>query len=406
MITTDNKYSYKNKDFFYIIISTIFLLVVTSSVTSFWIERISSYELDFSQGDKYSTISGLFLIVGLICYSIKNKKALYPLISKNKLIFIIALYCLISCIWSQDTFITLRKALKIFVIIYLIALFGSHKVYLKDILRCYIVFTLIASIILIIAFPEYGFLQYMGEKNLPKGIFSNKNFLGAFCACGILLIINYDIFKQYKKVFLLVLSILLLSTNSVTAIIGVSFSLFILCMHYILSRLNFYIRNVLIYSSILILIVLVAIVLYMSFNVDTLFRLVHKDTTFTGRDKLWEFFIGYSLHNNFLLGAGFNSFFNGYKTSWILPGLGWAAESAHSDYIQTLLDLGAVGVLLLILFIVSAVIKGCRDIRLLSIISFFIIESFFEINFLRTTFIFVTVLYSLVMYNNPGDLNE
>lgn len=398
--------TYKNKDLFFIIISTIFLLVISTNITSFWIEKVSAYELDFSQGDKYATISGLILLIGLIIRSINHSKDLSSAVSKNRLISIIIGYCFISCFWSPDVFISLRRFLKVFIIIYLIIFFGYQKVYLKEILRYYIVFSLITSVILIILFPEYGIQNYMGEKLLPRGIFNNKNFLGAFCACSILLIINYKLYKKFSYIFLIVLFVLLLSTNSMTAIVGVSFSLLVLCIHYILSRIKSHLRSVIVYTSVLVVILILSLALYVDFSIDALFKLFNKDPSFTGRDDLWKFFIGYSLKNNFLLGAGFSSFFNGYKTSWIVSKLDWAAESAHSDFIQILLDLGVIGVSFLILFIVSSIVKGIKDIRLFSIILFFTIEAFFEINFLKTTFIFITIMYSFVRYNSNEDADK
>jgi len=86
---------------------------------------------------------------------------------------------------------------------------------------------------------------------------------------------------------------------------------------------------------------------------------VGKDPTLTDRTKIWAFLLG--MHTNPAIGTGYQSFWLGSRLDyfWQNSGLGHLNE-AHNGYLQVYLDLGLIGVLLVIGFLVAAYRSMCN----------------------------------------------
>jgi exopolysaccharide production protein ExoQ len=86
---------------------------------------------------------------------------------------------------------------------------------------------------------------------------------------------------------------------------------------------------------------------------------VGKDPTLTDRTKIWAFVLG--MHTNALFGTGYQSFWLGPRLEffWQNSGLGHINE-AHNGYLEVYLELGLIGVLLLVVFLVASYRTICR----------------------------------------------
>lgn len=82
-----------------------------------------------------------------------------------------------------------------------------------------------------------------------------------------------------------------------------------------------------------------------------LVKAIGKDPTLTGRTAVWDLVI--SLNHNFLFGTGFESFWLGPRLDKIWSVYWWHPNEAHNGYIEVFLNLGWIGVGLLILLIVT-----------------------------------------------------
>jgi len=69
--------------------------------------------------------------------------------------------------------------------------------------------------------------------------------------------------------------------------------------------------------------------------------------TLTGRIPLWEMLLQFAAQHP-VLGYGYNSFMGPKHAAQIIAVIWWGFNSAHSAYIATLLDLGAIGLVVLI----------------------------------------------------------
>jgi len=86
---------------------------------------------------------------------------------------------------------------------------------------------------------------------------------------------------------------------------------------------------------------------------------VGKDPTLTDRTKIWEILL--SMHTNPLVGTGYQSFWLGSRLQWFwdTAGLGHLNE-AHNGYLDVYLNLGLLGLLLLIGLLASSYRTICR----------------------------------------------
>ncbi len=88
---------------------------------------------------------------------------------------------------------------------------------------------------------------------------------------------------------------------------------------------------------------------------------VGKDPTLTDRTKIWAFLLG--MHTNPLIGTGYESFWMGPRLEWFWAkaGVGHLNE-AHNGYLEVYLNLGIIGLLLLVGFLIASYKKICREL--------------------------------------------
>ena len=85
-----------------------------------------------------------------------------------------------------------------------------------------------------------------------------------------------------------------------------------------------------------------------------------KDPTLTGRTDLWTDIMDYAKHP--ILGAGFMSFWTPAVKAYFksIPRESWGPQQAHNGYLETYVQLGWVGVLLLALLIIHGYVRSNR----------------------------------------------
>src|SRR5262249_31164767 len=86
-----------------------------------------------------------------------------------------------------------------------------------------------------------------------------------------------------------------------------------------------------------------------------------RDPTLTGRTAIWNVVLGMS--GNSLLGTGFESFWLGPRLEKIWKLYWWHPNESHNGYIEVFLNLGWIGVLLLILLLVTGYRNVMRALR-------------------------------------------
>jgi O-antigen ligase len=94
-------------------------------------------------------------------------------------------------------------------------------------------------------------------------------------------------------------------------------------------------------------------VVFLSFDVmGAILSVLNRDPTLTGRTALWEELIQYN--NAPMIGAGYETFWVGNESKRLWEKYWWHPNEAHNGYLEIYINLGAIGLLLLVGIIIGA----------------------------------------------------
>ena len=210
--------------------------------------------------------------------------------------------------------------------------------------------SIVLSTILAIVFPVYG----TGITNgvfVWKGIYGHKQYLARFMAIGFSVFLITLFGKKSNKLINFIglgatLALIILSTSK-TGLLMVLFLLLSLPLYYIAQQKYKFRTILLIFSTILIALVSFIISANLEFIVVDL---MGKNLEFNGRLPIWTLAIQKGLEQPFL-GYGYAGFWSSEEATRILSSIwgGVDAIHAHSGFVDLFLQLGFVGILLMLL---------------------------------------------------------
>jgi exopolysaccharide production protein ExoQ len=255
-----------------------------------------------------------------------------------------------------------------------------------------------ASIVNVLLIPGgYVTLATYGSKITEigyQGYFSGKNLLGEFAAIAFLLSIHELSHSGYRRALGIIIAVvtvvLLILSNSKTAL-GLTL------VAPVLAGLTLIIRKTSrISPAITVTSIAVAFAVFCSltgFSTERIAYLLTGDSSFTGRTTIWSF-ADSEIARSPLLGWGYQSFWPvGPDAPSVVDAPGWVKlmPNAHNGYYDTMLELGYIGLGLLLIFLIATLhVIGRvaeRDWKrawlLLSIALFIMIYNFLETLWLR-----------------------
>jgi exopolysaccharide production protein ExoQ len=299
----------------------------------------------------------LYLIAGLL--ALKSVGQTLGLLLKNPLAVALLLLPLVSIIWSVEPELTFRRAvacaLTTVFCIYLAARLSPEQLLKR--LMFVLLLGGVASIFYSILLPQYGMHLDAGNYGAFRGVYGHKNDLGRVSV--IALIVSYFVLpsnqteRLYRFLTLTIFLFLLAVSQSVTNwLIMMALAGFVPMLGLLRSeRLSLFLRLLLVLSFGIAAIFLVAS------NAEALLAAVGRDDTFTGRDTLWRGVITVVSEQYPILGAGYGAFFSNRggvrELLFLVASWGSIPEHAHNAFLNVWADLGAVGLLILVLFLVT-----------------------------------------------------
>ena len=333
----------------------------------------------------------LLIIIGLIILLKRNIK-LGLLIKKNKFIFLYFLFGLVSVYWSDYSGVSFKRLIKasgtiIMVLIILTEEYPDEA--MGIIIRRLAFIALPLSILFIKYYPKLGVTYFWG-KPIYQGVTSHKNSLGQLCLISFIYFtwdFLYNKFKtleegsQTKPIIYIsiypIIMWLLYKASSATSLLCIFISTFILIFCRFLIQQN-KITKVFKYGLILLI---TGVSLELIFNVSTVvINLLGRDPNLTTRVPMWFDLI--KMSKNPIFGAGYESFWLGKRLEIIWSRWGMLHQ-AHNGYLETFLNLGLIGLLLLVLQIFFGFLNLKRDITKNS-----------SLTILKLTFIVVIIIYN------------
>ena len=350
-------------EYWYTIIA---LLFITSALTPL-LAILGGAQVE-DRGDsnpfRFGLATLLYLISGLL--ALKSVGKSLELLQKNPLSLALLLLPLISMMWSVDPALTFRRAvacaLTTVFCIYLVGRLSPEELLKR------LMFTLliggVASIFYSVLLPQYGMHFDAGNYGAFRGVYGHKNELGRVSVIAIIVAYFVRPTNQSERsyrylalsVFLFLLAVSQSATNWLIMLGLVGFIPMLALFRS--ERLSLPLRILLVFSCGL------TVTLLVSVNAEALLAAVGRDDTFTGRETLWRGVIAVVSERYPILGAGYGAFFSNLggvrELFFLVSSWGSIPEHAHNGYMNVWADLGAVGLVTLVLFLVTSTVHLAR----------------------------------------------
>jgi O-antigen ligase len=186
------------------------------------------------------------------------------------------------------------------------------------------------------------------------GYFLGKNYLGAFAAVALMLSLHEMLYRGHRRVLGLIIGtvsiVLLVASNSKTAM-GLAILSPILAAVTVALRRTTRLSPAMVPVSIILAYFVVST--FFGLNIYKISYLLYGDATFTGRRLIWDF-AHHEISHRPLLGWGYQSFWLvGPDAPSVVNAPGWVKTmpNAHNGYLDTILETGYVGFVLLLAFL-------------------------------------------------------
>src|SRR6266581_519786 len=307
--------------------------------------------------------NGIYLVTSFLLFRMKSQA--FRFASKERLIWLLLAIALISPMWSELPFVTLRKGM----VVCATTLFGLYlgaRYSIGEQLRLLswtMWLVVICSLFFVVLLPHYGITTEL-HSGAWRGIYSQKNVLARMMVLGslVFLIIKLHGFGKwvFPEIGILVCIAILVMTRSMSAVVILA-ALVVLIPFYRLCRLHPYLLLV----FILMLVAGAGILeFFPTLNFESLLEGMDRDTTLTGRTELWELVL-LKISQRPWLGYGFGSFWHEQSTEskFVISLAGWNAQHSHNGYLDLLLSLGVLGLTVFVVSLLNALRKCFSFLR-------------------------------------------
>jgi O-antigen ligase len=355
-------------------IPLVWMLIITSRATSEWLNLFGFHvgAISLEEGSPLDACVYFALIAAGLYVLHQRQASLAEIVRNNQWLTIFLVYCFISIVWSDFPFVAFKRWLKILghPIMALIVLTepDPEEALTRLMKRCAYVIVPV-SILFIKYYSEWGrgFDQWSGAA-VNTGITANKNALGYDC-----LILGFFFFwhllqtwraqrgrARRNELFLIAATLVGIwwlfslahsSTSLVSLLLGV-LTVTLLGMRLVNKRLI---------GTYVVVGIVICVLAEVTFDISThVLEFLHKDSTLTDRTVPWADVLKVKI--NPVLGAGFESFWLGERFQKFAESRWWHPNQAHNGYLETYLNLGLVGLFLLIALLIATFWKSRREL--------------------------------------------
>ena len=306
------------------------------------------------EGNPASRMIFIVLIAAAVVVLFKRRSALSAFLRANRGILILYAYMLLSVAWSLYPGISFRRYIKMVGFLLMAILVASeedHHKALEHVFRRYIAVCLMLSFFFIRTNRSIGYMISVHGDHFMAGIANHKNDLGILCVYSLIFLLwramrLWPSINYLDMALFLVNAYLLIRAHSMTAYILAFLGVALLLALKIAGSF----RRVAILVMILVIVTLPILMITMNSPGSTIsgafYSSTGKDATLTGRIPLWKDLIRLG-KNDIFFGSGYESYWiKYYKEIWakwtFLP------ISAHNGFVEVLLNLGLLGLAIMI----------------------------------------------------------
>lgn len=363
----------------------VWLLIASTRLVSRWLDPQAGWDPDLNGSPLDRNLSTLLIGIALVILS-KRGKQIKIILALNPWLIALFTYIALSVIWSNFPEVSFRRcfrAIGAFVMVLVVLTERDPLTATAALLRRIYLIHIPLSIAAIKYFRNIGVVyDWSGSEEMWVGLTVHKNSLGQVAMCSGLLF-SWRVLQNWPKkalavdLLLLALTLWLLkgskNSHSSTGIVG-----FILCST-ILLALQFIPQNAAHAKRIILTAIVVSALLgsavYMVFRafdatpVSAVLEATGRDMTFTGRTALWQDLLANAARNP-VLGVGYGAFWVGESgralyslPNWDQETPGWRPNEGHNGFIDLYVELGVVGLALVLVVIGSGVAGAMNTLR-------------------------------------------
>ncbi len=300
----------------------------------------------------------------LIFYCVLHRRLLLSHLRQLWRPFPVLLITVLSTLWSVDPALTFRRS-----IVFLSGTLFAYYIgvtftpaQLLDLYRKALLFTVFASIVVIVLLPSYG-ISHGAHGGDWRGAVYHKNRFGELMALALmtLVIAPGERLRGARRWVIAVVTLgLLYKSHSSTAVSSLGVVLLVQGIWPIVRLRRKALIGVLAVGYPL---VAVAIGLVISYSAS-LFLLLGKDRTFSGRDRLWAGIID-AIRVRPLLGYGYLTFWHQQAggLAVIAERTNFVPPQGHEGYLDVMLHVGMVGLGLFLIYFLGSMWLALREAR-------------------------------------------
>jgi O-antigen ligase len=358
-------------------IPQLWLLIVASRMASLWLgggNALSAQALEEGSPFDRALLTGLILAALLVVLQRRDRCA--TIIAQNPAITIFVVLSLASLAWSDYPAVGMKRWVKELgnVLMVLVVLSDREPVKAAQLILARTAYILIPlSVVVWKYFPELGrmYHRYSGELMIT-GVTTSKNNLGALCLIGFLFCfwrlqvrtvpVAGEAFARRRRADVAVALIaawLLLMINSMTSSILACFGIVVLLAARLMNGARRRLFGRLAIVGVVALTAATPALLMTGVSEDEITKLEGKEATFWGRVSFWPQLVALT-GQSALFGVGFDTFWLGSRLESLWSRYWWRPRSAHNGYVETYLDTGVLGTVVLVWFLLTAVSNARR----------------------------------------------
>jgi O-antigen ligase len=293
----------------------------------------------------------------------------------NPFLFVFIALAAASAFWSIEPAITLRRSLRLTTIVLAaitLAVTSSQTNRLQSVLRPILTTLLVGSIIFVILAPELAIMQSDRPELIGAwhGLATQKNGLGSLAAIALILWVHAWLNNESRGWIVMVgaavSAVCLINSRSSSSIMAAAFSIVLMLMllrsppglrRYLPYLIGLFAATLLVYS-LAVLDLLPGSELLLS----PVTAITGKDQTFSGRSAVWAILNEHISYRPWL-GSGFGAYWVEQPSSPSMEmerRLYFYPTEGHNGYLDVINDLGAIGGLCLVAYLVALLRQGLR----------------------------------------------
>ena len=357
-------------------IPTLWLLIIGSRPVSLWFNSGPTIA-DTTQLEEGSPIDamifGILILAAIIVLSSRSQ-TVSRFLRANRPILLFFSYCVISVMWSDYSFVALKRVIKgvgDFVMVLVVLTDANPLAATKRLLSRGAFILIPLSILFIKYFPNIGrsynpwtwtpmyggvttFKNLLGMTCLIFGIGSIWSFLAAFVDAKM----PNRLWHLLAHGLIIGMAVWLFFTaDSMTSLSCFGLAGIVMVVATLRGTTK---RLWLIHASVVFAIALSFCALFLDSG-GTLVSSLGRDATLTGRTDIWKAVL--SIRINPIFGAGFESFWMGWRLDRVWDMTEKGIQEAHNGYLELYLNLGWTGLVLLSGIIVTGYLNAIEAFR-------------------------------------------